>query len=158
MTFREKLKLEHPECIDDHQLGGCARCPKDYGYEADYDKSICKIINPWDLFTANARCTRCWNREIPGTEPTNTENEREEKEMEQTTLHVQAARKTKAELLEEISALREEVAKLERYSKYEDSANETHAVMQSFINAGFTREEAFALTKEMIIGAFKVKR
>lgn len=33
MTFREKLRKEHPECIKENCLGGCDGCPFEYGYE-----------------------------------------------------------------------------------------------------------------------------
>ena len=57
MTCREKLKKEHPTCIDDRNCGGCFGCPSEYGY----------LDNPEYCphhSDANA-CTKCWNREIP---------------------------------------------------------------------------------------------
>lgn len=57
MTYKEKLMKEHPECVDERYHGGARSCPKDYGYEQDYDD--CTWPN----------CRSCWNREIPGTEP-----------------------------------------------------------------------------------------
>lgn len=66
MTFREKLKMEHPERINPDAAGGCVGCPALYGYE---DRSGgCCHKHPGDLFKMS--CTDCWNREIPGTEPT----------------------------------------------------------------------------------------
>lgn len=59
MTCREKLKLEHPECLSSIEFGGCYNCPRDYGYMDRPD--WCRIND--------ATCTRCWDREIPGTEP-----------------------------------------------------------------------------------------
>lgn len=57
MTFREKLKREHPENVDErYYIGGCNRCPKDYGYEDNSPN--CLIM----------KCSECWNREIPGSE------------------------------------------------------------------------------------------
>lgn len=32
MTFKEKLMQEHPECVGNHFIGGCEKCPADYGY------------------------------------------------------------------------------------------------------------------------------
>lgn len=62
------------------------------------------------------------------------------------------ATKTKAELLEEIEKkneelknLKEEVENLERYKQYDDCANETRAAYQSFVNAGFSDEQAFKI-------------
>lgn len=65
MTCRERLKLEHPDCVvnegdpppyDASYLdydGGCLGCPSDYGYlEAP---NWCSVFH----------CERCWDREIP---------------------------------------------------------------------------------------------
>lgn len=55
MTFREKLKQEHPGQITNFSPGGCVGCPCDYGYE---DQRYCKTkLAP--------KCEECWNREIP---------------------------------------------------------------------------------------------
>lgn len=35
MTCREKLALEHPDCINADCLGGCVECPSHYGYLDD---------------------------------------------------------------------------------------------------------------------------
>lgn len=65
MTCREKLKREHPNKINKSCSGGCVLCPSDYGYLDD--PSYCKhgVIS--------AICTKCWDREIPGTEPVKEE-------------------------------------------------------------------------------------
>lgn len=57
MTCREKLKIEHPECVRVGFGGGCRDCPHDYGYldRPDY----CKQIG------YPTRCEECWDREIP---------------------------------------------------------------------------------------------
>lgn len=57
MTCREKLKKEHPTCIDDRNCGGCFGCPSEYGYLGIPE--YCPHHSD-----ANA-CTKCWNREIP---------------------------------------------------------------------------------------------
>lgn len=54
MTFREKLKKEHPEKVYGSAEGGCEGCPQDYGYV----KENCPCMV----------CAECWDREIP-TEP-----------------------------------------------------------------------------------------
>lgn len=59
MTFREKLRKEHPERINEDRLGGCEGCPYGYGYEKSIEE-ICKI--------SEEECRKCWDREIPGTE------------------------------------------------------------------------------------------
>lgn len=64
MTFKEKLKLEHPEKVSSIYMGGCACCPVYYNYET---------TKPCD--TRRISCSACWNREIPGTEPTKNKGE-----------------------------------------------------------------------------------
>lgn len=54
MTFKEKLKQEHPEKLDNGCGGGCIGCPYDYGYEKGKPKG-CK----------GGYCNVCWNREMP---------------------------------------------------------------------------------------------
>lgn len=58
MTCREKLKMEHPEKVNNEAYGGCEKCPHHYGY----------LEKPEDC--AKLACDACWDREIPGTEPT----------------------------------------------------------------------------------------
>ena len=59
MTFKEKLKMEHPDKVAPEYIGGCNECPHNYGYEAYCDRP-CRY--------ACFSCEKCWNREIPGTE------------------------------------------------------------------------------------------
>lgn len=59
MTYRELLQKEHPERVDKKWAGGCAGCPRDYGYEADNAK--CPDYD--------GGCDACWDRDIPGSEP-----------------------------------------------------------------------------------------
>ena len=54
-------------------------------------------------------------------------------------------KKTKTELIEEINNLKKDLDKLERYRKYEDAANEMKAIHDSFVNAGFTEDQAFMI-------------
>lgn len=58
MTCREKLKLEHPDKIDNECGGGCHGCPSTYGYLPTRD--TCDGFSCWD----------CWDQEIPETLPT----------------------------------------------------------------------------------------
>lgn len=53
MTALEKLKIEHPECVDDKFRGGAEHCPGYFGY----------LPNPESC--AGHSCDECWNREIP---------------------------------------------------------------------------------------------
>lgn len=57
MTCREKLKIEHPECVKDLYDGGCKGCPHNYGY-------LPKIVN---CSADNIKCRECWDREIKET-------------------------------------------------------------------------------------------
>lgn len=57
MTCREKLKIEHPECISEQFMGGCRCCPHYYGY----------LPEPYGGCRKTS-CYDCWDREIPGTE------------------------------------------------------------------------------------------
>ena len=40
MTLREKLEIEHPECIGEHWHGGCKDCPHHYGYKKIEDGAV----------------------------------------------------------------------------------------------------------------------
>ena len=73
--------------------------------------------------------------------------------------------KTKSMLLEEIEArnaeikeLKKEIAKLERYEQYKETAGEIAALRDSFINAGFTKDEANDLLKTAVATALKPVR
>lgn len=59
MTCREKLKLEHPECINDsvNSEGEPEGCPDHYDYLPMPKYCGDPIVKD--------RCTKCWNREIP---------------------------------------------------------------------------------------------
>lgn len=54
LTFREKLRQEHPEKVFAEYGGGCFGCPKDFGYESE---KYCK--------NELQDCTKCWDRVIP---------------------------------------------------------------------------------------------
>ena len=55
MTCRERLVIEHPDCVssDGRYLGGCLGCPSRYGYMDNPDNCDSTI------------CYECWDREIP---------------------------------------------------------------------------------------------
>ena len=55
MTYREKLAIEHPECVGYEYAGGCKDCPSTYGYVPKEDTK-CENYSG---------CTECWDREIP---------------------------------------------------------------------------------------------
>lgn len=57
MTYRERLKREHPECIEDYYIGGCKNCPENYGYEEKNENCI-------PVMAIEERCRECWDREM----------------------------------------------------------------------------------------------
>jgi hypothetical protein len=162
MTFIEKLKQEHPETITylnsgDINYAGIALCPSEYGYELKSSHDDCEHIR--------LTCEECWNREMPEIEEKpctqckncphkNTENQKGETKMEGKV----TTRKTKAELLEEIAELKKQAERAGRYEQCDEAAADIKAVCDSFINAGFSREDAFALTLKLIETAGKVGR
>ena len=60
MTFLEKLKQDNPERKIDSPASNLG-CPYTYGYETSFHRPC-----------ATMDCAACWNREMPGTEPTPT--------------------------------------------------------------------------------------
>lgn len=65
MTCREKLAIEHPECVDKDFWGGCESCPSKYGYLED--PKVCPKTHV--QMSAEEVCRECWDREIPNSEP-----------------------------------------------------------------------------------------
>lgn len=174
MTYLEKLKADNP-AWDDAKVRNYIidYCPK--GVDA---RMVVCPYGPGSILHEvpnEIRCTMCWNHEISCPMPpdgnvrctydsagerdckacrtaNNEANEREETKMEATT----TTRKTKAQLLEEIEGLKAEMDRLKRYEKYEESANEMFAMMESFMNSGFTRDEAFIMVGKMLENAVKM--
>lgn len=66
MTFKEKLKHDYPLRVSNEHAGGCISCPTSYGYEARRPHFCLGHAH-------DVECTACWNREMPGTEPTKPE-------------------------------------------------------------------------------------
>lgn len=66
-----------------------------------------------------------------------------------------AETKTKQELEEEISGLKQQIAQLEKYKKYDEAAEESWVLIQSWIKSGFSEEQAFELLKIIIGNATK---
>ena len=129
MTLIEKLRKEHPEEMNSFDRP--IYCPTKYGYTSP--PLYCR---DFDYGNANKRCTDCWNREIP-----------EEKEKENELMN-----KTKAMLEEEleqkkneIEELKKELVKVEKYKQYDDMADEIKAIYDSFVNAGFNRDQAYEI-------------
>ena len=59
MTAREKLGMEHPECVNELCCGGCVGCPDQYGYLPP--PSLCNLFR----CPSEESCSRCWDRKIP---------------------------------------------------------------------------------------------
>ena len=72
MTFKEKLMTEHPDQVSGEYAGECKDCPCKYGYESETEAD--KPGHPCFEGEGIAQCVICWNREIPGTEPTADDN------------------------------------------------------------------------------------
>ena len=130
MTLIEKLRKEHPEEMNSFDRP--IYCPTKYGYAEC--PLYCEDI---EYGNARKRCTDCWNREIP--------EEKEEKENK-------PMKKTKAMLEEEleqkkneIEELKKELVKVEKYKQYDDMAGEIKAIYDSFVNAGFNKDQAYEI-------------
>lgn len=54
MTCREKLQIEHPECVGTEFIGGCLKCPHEWGFASQ--PSACDALA--------ITCTACWDREV----------------------------------------------------------------------------------------------
>lgn len=164
MTCREKLKLEHPDCVSPEFMGGCSCCPCTYGYLDD--PNYCEGYGDWD------QCTECWDREIPEEQEHDVCTPREEQvfavdedgfEIEENNNEKEknmATKKTKAELEKELETIKEskaelekELKNLEKYKQYEDAAGEIHGLYTSFMMAGFSEDQAFELTKTILENA-----
>ena len=59
MIAREKLVMEHPECVNEECYGGCTGCPDQYGYLPR--PSLCNLFR----CPSEENCSRSWDREIP---------------------------------------------------------------------------------------------
>lgn len=62
MTCREKLKIEHPELVDDAYCGGCRDCPHSDKYKyLSQEKCLCckRGVHP-----SPELCTKCWDQEV----------------------------------------------------------------------------------------------
>lgn len=129
MTCREKLAMTDPERIGPGCIGGCEGCPNSYYFINLPAPDYCHDTT----MGREERCTKCWNREIPGTESITKK--------ESTTME----KKTKTQLIEEINGLKKEIEKLDRYKQYEAAANEMYALYEATLNAGFTKDQAWEL-------------
>ena len=147
MTHLEKLKQTHPNW-DEEDIRRWTNefCPSPYEESCNCPVGFKPLID----------CNKCWNQEVSETEPVKTEtNEREESTMNE---FAPANKKTKAELLEDIVALKKQIEHLDRYKKYEECADELSAMRKAFVSSGFSEEEAFKLVIEMLRTAPKMAK
>lgn len=142
MTCKEKLMLEDPAMITSH--GIAPGCPADHGYLGA--PSDC----PWPYRHAKT-CLECWDREIP------ENDEKENKEIKENICPNYVPRdeapRTSAEIKAELNELYDEyrrkadilIHEYELTRKREEldaAAFELKSLVDSYIYAGFTREEA----------------
>lgn len=58
-TFKDRLMSEYPEYVNEIYIGGCWRCPYNYGFETyEESKKNCRC-------NGGKGCEYCWNRVIP---------------------------------------------------------------------------------------------
>lgn len=138
MTCDEKYMQEHPDC--DREYIVHMDCPSCYGYLDDPE-----YCRPYEINT----CRRCWDREIPETD--NAENKKENTVMSTT-------KKTKAELVEEIDALKKELEEIKNAEQYQHGANQLKAMHAAYMIAGFTDEQSFELVLAMLREGIKTRR
>lgn len=139
MTFLERRRKQFDNARNDEFV--INYCPCDFGYESDaFEECL------FDKTGNELSCRECWNREIP------EENIEEKGETKMAT-----TRKTKDELMQElveknaeIGCLKRQIASLERYKQYDEAANELKAMHDSFINSGFSRDEATRFMLKLI--------
>lgn len=130
MTYREKLAIDRPECVDPEFGGGCMGCPYEYGYE----KRSTRGGNCPDPYLS---CYDCWNREIP--ETTN------ENKKENDTMPIHAVREmTATELLQKAKEYQQQAELMKVKEQMREAGGEIKAAMDGLVEAGFTEDQAFA--------------
>lgn len=155
-TCRERLRREYPERCGPQFVAQCDGCPRQYGY----------LSVPEYCYCNEDTCTRCWNREIPESiekkltaipevKPDETDLQMIKEIEKEKNMSTNTTKKTKAQLLEEIDGLKTELKRLEKYAKYDDTAEEMKAFHDSFVRAGFTEGQAFAIMTTVIQNANK---
>ena len=140
MTCKEKLIAEHPELTEegiDYVIKE-RHCPSDYGY----------LDEPRYCVVEHSTCVKCWDREIPETTDTVCLDPKDTTEKEKEDMPI--TRKTEAELVEEINALKKDLEEVKNVKQYEEWAIQIKAVHSALMNAGFTDTQAFELILTMI--------
>lgn len=137
MTFKEKLMQDHPDWDEDSvNIWIIRSCPHN-------PMNGALIACPKELKNGpnTVRCSQCWDREIP-----ETETNKKEKDIMATT------RKTKDELCIELKEAEEKIMELTKElndakerERLQESADKVAQMRDAFVNAGFSKEEAFKL-------------
>jgi hypothetical protein len=87
MTCREKLKIEHPDEVDGRWIGGCFGCPDtNLRQYIMTDQTACRGIR--GTSAGIETCTRCWDTEIPDTEPSESSESSEHTEPTEQKSHI----------------------------------------------------------------------
>ena len=61
MTYRDLMRIEHPNAIDPAYIGGCMSCPSLQGYEKHPSPNCAVTIGK----PTDTQCRKCWDREAP---------------------------------------------------------------------------------------------
>lgn len=150
MTCKEKLVMESPGSVG--YAGTPYGCPSDHGYLANPD--YCE----WPFKYAQ-KCLACWNREIPE----NNKTEKEKQEVNENTWtpptmpeiegpRTRTSREIEEEMLrlraehyDRMTALAKELEEVKKIEALEEAAAELKRVVDAYVKAGFTREEAMSM-------------
>lgn len=150
MTCLEKFYKNHQGLRRDYAKKLLSdSCPDDFGYLEDPE--YCIGTNVY------GDCNKCWDREIPEEHRKVTYRDYYDVKKEN---NMTNAKKTKAQLIEELEAanksktdLEQQLKDLEKYKQYQDCADELRALHMSFVNAGFSDEQAFTMMQTMLQNA-----
>ena len=129
MTWLEKFYMDNPCHLGASRSG--VGCPADYVDDADC---------PQKPDGSTMSCSECWGRKIP--EIPEEKEEKENKPMKKTKAMPEEELEQKKNEIEE---LKKELVKVEKYKQYDDMAGEIKAIYDSFVNAGFNRDQAYEI-------------
>ena len=60
LTYRERLRREHPSSCNERFIGGCRGCPGDHYPGAPKETLECAVGGPAEM---ERRCAACWDQE-----------------------------------------------------------------------------------------------
>lgn len=132
MTCREKLKIEHPECVNNIYKGGCKKCPSDYGYS----KNVPDLCDDGNAICAEV-CRKCWDSElVEKSEPEPLNNLENYEELDKLKTALSEAEKS----VYNTCGVPEE-----RLTMYRVTATELWHKYRALVDAGFTEDQAMSL-------------